>query len=299
LGYSATNHNFIYLCLTSSIAKQSHHAQFNEALYLQPSWPPAAQLLYDLGVGLDTVVYSKEGSVTKDSVESEYWIPGTVETIQVPWPLSAALPPVKDIWKVPLSLALHPLPLHHMPAVDPTPRTIAAKAARTIVDKSSRRISSQPQASNILLDFDVGHGNMSMIYMPHDLYFGACEQLLDLRKFDLGKHATASLNLYRSGGRVHIATMSHSTPAAKIPKWRTRMRGTWLIKIDDIVISTVVEAGQALKSLVEFGGSTATLLFAYPEICPNLSKNLSQSVSQWSTHCFISVFPSTCPQPIK
>jgi hypothetical protein len=58
--------------------------------------------------------------------------------------------------------------------------------------------------------------------------------------------------------------MSRSTPAAKILKWRTCMHGAWLIKID---------AGQALKSLVESGGSTATLLFAYPEICPNLSHN--------------------------
>ncbi len=51
------------------------------------------------------------------------------------------------------------------------------------------------------------------------------------------------------------------------------MHGTWLIKIDDTVISMVAEAGQALKSLVESGGSTATLLFAYPKTCPNLSNN--------------------------
>jgi hypothetical protein len=109
--------------------------------------------------------------------------------------------------------------------------------------------------------------------MPPNLFFDACEQHLDLQKFDLGKHATAGLNLHQSGGRVHIASMSCSTQAAKIPKWRTHMHGAWLIKFDDTAISTVVEAGQALKSLVESGGSMVTLLFAYPEICPNLSHN--------------------------
>ncbi len=115
--------------------------------------------------------------------------------------------------------------------------------------------------------------------MSPDPYFDACEQPLDLQKFDLGKHAMVGLNLYQSGGRVHIVSMSHSTPADKILEWRTRMRGTWLIKIYDTVVSTVVEAGQALKSLVDSGGSTAILLFAYPEICPNLPHNSLPIVS--------------------
>ncbi len=114
-----------------------------------------------------------------------------------------------------------------------------------------------------------------MIYMSPNPYFDACEQPPDLRKFDLGKHATAGLNLYQSGGRVHIASMSCGTPAAKIPKWRAPMRGVWLIKIDETVINTINEAGQTLKlkSLMESGLFTATLLFAYLEICPYLSRN--------------------------
>jgi hypothetical protein len=67
--------------------------------------------------------------------------------------------------------------------------------------------------------------------------------------------------------------MSDSTPAAKIPEWRACIHGAWLIKIDDTVISVIIEAKQALKSLMESGCSTATLLFVYPEICPNLTHN--------------------------
>ncbi len=67
--------------------------------------------------------------------------------------------------------------------------------------------------------------------------------------------------------------MSCSNPVAKIPEWRACMCGTWFIKIDGTVISTISEAEQALKSLMESGGSMAMLLFAYPEICPNLTHN--------------------------
>ena len=46
LGFTATDHNILYLDLESGLVKRSHHAQFNEAWYLQPVRPPAAQLLY-------------------------------------------------------------------------------------------------------------------------------------------------------------------------------------------------------------------------------------------------------------
>jgi hypothetical protein len=44
LGYMATNQNIAYLDLDSGIVKQSHHATFDEAWYLQPACPPATQL---------------------------------------------------------------------------------------------------------------------------------------------------------------------------------------------------------------------------------------------------------------
>ncbi len=53
LGYTATDQNIVYLDLDSGLVKQSHHAQFDEAWFLQDSCPPAAQLLYDLGMEPD------------------------------------------------------------------------------------------------------------------------------------------------------------------------------------------------------------------------------------------------------
>ena len=67
--------------------------------------------------------------------------------------------------------------------------------------------------------------------------------------------------------------MSPSTPAAKIPDWRTRVRGAWLIKVDGKCISSIADARSAIRSAVESGTQAVTLLFSHPEIRPNLSNN--------------------------
>ncbi len=63
LSYTATDQNIVYLDLNTGAIKQSHHAQFDEAWYLQPSRPPVAQLLYDIGIEPDPAFYSEAGIV--------------------------------------------------------------------------------------------------------------------------------------------------------------------------------------------------------------------------------------------
>ena len=50
LGYPATMANIVYLDLDSVRVKTCGHAKFDEAWYCQTPRPPAAQLLYDLGL---------------------------------------------------------------------------------------------------------------------------------------------------------------------------------------------------------------------------------------------------------
>jgi hypothetical protein len=120
----------VYLDLDSGIVKRSHHAQFDEAWYLQDSRPPAAQLLYDLGVMDDAETYTASGVLYDDSVVSDFCLPGRIEQIQVPWPPSAPsklLEPTE--WEVPDLCTRLPLPLQNMLAVVPTRQTVGAKAA--------------------------------------------------------------------------------------------------------------------------------------------------------------------------
>ena len=62
LGYVATDQDIIYLDLDTGVVKTSHHAQFNEAWYLQTTHPPAAQILYDLSIHPDAILPEKRPS---------------------------------------------------------------------------------------------------------------------------------------------------------------------------------------------------------------------------------------------
>jgi hypothetical protein len=102
--------------------------------------------------------------------------------------------------------------------------TVVACAAHTLAapkDNQQRHL----QTSNILTEIEFYCDNMAMIHILLDLYFDVIEQPIDLRKFDLHRHATADLSLYESGGRIHLASVLPHTPAAKIKDWHTCVRG--------------------------------------------------------------------------
>jgi hypothetical protein len=146
----------------------------------------------------------------------------------------------------------------------------------------------QPRAIDVMMMFNVGSRNMAMIYMSPDPYFEAFEQPIDFRKFDTGKHPTMGLSLYEASRRLYLATVSPSTPAAKILDWRAQNRGAWLIKVNKHLVAMVEKVQNAFANLHSNGTYNATLLFAHPEIRPNLSHNglpivLSAPFSQ-STH---------------
>ncbi len=117
-----------------------------------------------------------------------------------------------------------------------------------------------------MAEFDISRKDMAMIYLSPDPYYDAFEHSLDLCKFDIATHATAGLSLLESSGRLHLATMSPSTPAAKMKDWQTHMKGAWLIKIGDVNVSTIKEAKSAFQSIHDSGSTSTTLLFAHQDV---------------------------------
>jgi hypothetical protein len=146
LGYTATDHNILYLDLDSGIVKHSHHAQFDEAWYLQATRPPASQLLYDLGVEPDGSLYSNTG-VIATATDSDFHLPGTIEQVQVAWPPMASPSMMKEHWHVPDKCTILPLPFHHMDTVSTSQNSITAK----------RLLRSLPQANHV---DPVSHGSL-------------------------------------------------------------------------------------------------------------------------------------------
>jgi hypothetical protein len=82
LGYTATDQNIVYLNLTTGVVKLSHHVQFDKAWYLQVSWPPTAQLLYDIGIKPNPTYYSEAGVVVPANLDVD-----SIIVPQPPWPL--------------------------------------------------------------------------------------------------------------------------------------------------------------------------------------------------------------------
>ena len=107
--------------------------------------------------------------------------------------------------------------------------------------------------------------------MSPDLYHKAFEEVLDLRRFDYSRHRTAGLCLAHANGRLILGGMAPSTPAAKIPRWRSRIKGAWLIKIGDKAVSSISDAQSAFAALDSAGITSVTLLFSHPEIRQDIS----------------------------
>jgi hypothetical protein len=116
LGYPAMDQNICYLDLNTGIVKRCHHAQFDEVWYLQPNTPPAAQLLYDLGIEPDEAFYTEIGPLPL-TVASNAQLPGTIKKILVPWPpLPPMTSPLCKHWPVLAAYTITPYPF-----VSPSP----------------------------------------------------------------------------------------------------------------------------------------------------------------------------------
>jgi hypothetical protein len=220
IGYTAMDHNICYIDLDTGTVKQSHHAIFDEAWYLQPHRPPAAQLLYDLGLEPDDVC----DPVPQDQVPDAPWPPLPSDKIA-------------PIWKVPPLSRMTPLQLRETST--PRPLTAAAALLRNASVLATKACCQSP--SDTVTEYLIGKNDMAMVYMSPDPYFEAFEEVIDLHKFDLKKHHTAGLCLAQNDRQLILGSIAPSTPGAWIPRWRSRIKGAWLIKVGDTQVSTIAD----------------------------------------------------------
>jgi hypothetical protein len=264
IGYTASNQNIIYIDLDSGLVKRSHHAQFDEAWYLQPHCPLAAQLLYDLGLEDDDEAILPFPAEPTDSIAS------------TPLPPISPSMPLKEKWSPPPLSCATPLPLRELSA--PRPLTAAAAMMHTInttltnngIPVVAARVNAL-SPSEIVSEFMIGKHNMATVYMSPDPYFEAFKEWIDLRGFNLATHRTAGLCLAAHNGWLFLGTMKPNTPGAKIPCWHSCIKGAWLIKIDDVLVSTIEDVQAAFEATSNKGVPSIRLLFSHPEFCPDVS----------------------------
>jgi hypothetical protein len=241
LGYTATDENISYIDVHSRIVKTSHHAIFDEAWYLQLKRPPFAQMLYDVGLEpeLDPITVV---------VESE----------------PAPPPPLPDKapTKAPLFATRLPLPLR----ISTAPSTFTAAAAKSTMIDDMLITESLPKKRlehELIMAHDISKKDIECVYLSPSSFRDSFEEVLDLRRFDPSRSATAGLMCELKNGRVYLRQMLASTPGAKIRAWRTRLCGAWIIKIAGKPIHSIDDVATILSDLKSNGATSCTILMAH------------------------------------
>lgn len=262
IGYTATDDNIRYIDVYSGVVKTSHHAVFDEAWYLQSSRPPAAQLLYDMGMEPDI-----------DQIEEEL---GTTELAPYP-PIPHHAP-----HKLPTKAVIYPIPLRISP--QPSFPVYAASAAKTKV------VPEDPAQGDL---WNIWKENKEevfrQIYLSPTPYHDAFEERMDIRRWHPTDHPTAGLRLVQENGRVMLINMDKSTPASRIPRWRSRLKGAWLMQVDGMPVHSVSDVQISIKRAKLDGKITCDLLLAHAELRTGLSHDgvPQVSIDQLNTRFFV------------
>ena len=120
--------------------------------------------------------------------------------------------------------------------------------------------------SDIVAEYLIGKHDMATVYMSPNPYFEAFKETTDLQKFDLHRHSIAGLCLAQSNDRLFLGGMAPSTPGSKIPRWRSRLKGAWLIKVCNNPVSSITDVQTAFATAIASGLTSVPLLFSHPEI---------------------------------
>ncbi len=187
----------INLDINSGNIKTSHQTTFEEAWYLQDSCPPAAQLLYTLGLE------DKTTSTTcppPRPVKVAVYPSLPSNTMHYPSTVSACM--------THLPLCLSPEPAQNPPSVHTTKRS-------RFIDQ----LSNTPRDdTNTSWFYGVSSTYVAQAYMSPSLYNNAFKEELNLWRFDFTKHRAAGMPLVQQGNRLILASMVTLTPRANIPR---------------------------------------------------------------------------------
>ena len=245
LGYTATDQNIIYLDLQSNRVKFCHHAYFDEAWYTQPARPPTAQLLYDCGMN-HTVEYKTTPQTTQPPLRYP--------------PITHSRPPT-----LPNQAVQQPLPLHQLACTTYT----------------SQRPTRDPYANTSLArktvnEYDITTRDMAQVYIAPCPYYHGTEIELDLGPLNRRTHfesPTAGMRFITSNGRMLLQHIDQKSLAARIPRWRSTIKGAWLRSINGNTVTDINDVKKYINQALQANSKTCILVFSHPEIAHGLTND--------------------------
>ena len=143
---------------------------------------------------------------------------------------------------------------------------------------STSRINSD---AKVVHDFDITSRDLRQVYFSPSPYNAAFEEMLDkkyLLSSALSRDSYGGLEFLIMDQRLFLSGIKASSPFAQLVRWRSRLRGAWLIKIDDVPIDSLDAVSRALSTssskpgtqciLFPLGGSESWADFGgYPTDC--------------------------------
>lgn len=305
IGYTATDKNVRYIDINSGLVKSCHHAVFDEAWYTQPRRPPTAQLLYSLGLrssgadsstspdtppgqfSLDPTIpdsVSESQSVLKDDTGGPSSENGD-DKMALRCPESSPSPPTE---------APQPLVLEYSggseppsgdsstdghiitPSQNDTPPVVSTEASGVLFASRAVSCSRINMDAKVVHDFDITHRDLCQVYFSPSPYDAAFEETYE-RKYitepSLLAHRTGGFVFQVMDNRCLVSSILPGSIFARIPRWRSRIRGAWLVSIDGIEVSSEADVCAALSSSLTQSDSLCVLLFSHPEIRHGLTND--------------------------
>jgi hypothetical protein len=244
---------WVLLPWTRTLSTSCHHAYFDEAWYLQPTCPPAAQLLYNCGL------------LAEEAAEDILPSPPTLmpHALYPPFPaydMEFCTIPIGPAIQLPL-----PLSLHH------TPSSITACAACLTPQLTSPHTGNKD--STAVSDFFITAHDMSQVYISQHPYKDGLEIYLDLRHKKHYSHHAAGMKFITVNGRLILQNIDKGTLAACIPRWWSELKGAWLREINSHPITTLDNIHWYLNECSTLPLKSCILTFSHPKIPHGLSND--------------------------
>ncbi len=265
--------------MTSGVVKQSHHAVFDEASYLQPLHPPATQLLYNLGLKDNAPVCDARG-----------------DTEIALYPPTSCLKS-KGPNKLPIVARHLHLPLQESVTLS----TYGTRADTVMVDDPfSGTVLQCNHDVMIVTKFGITLQNMEQVFFSWTAYNDAFEEYLDMKHFYPTSHPASGMHFFTEGDCLILQHMAKGLLCTKIRNWRSRLKGAWLISLNDRPVLSVKDINEIFEECLTSGSPQCTLLFSHPDVRHGLTNegipqiSLDQLNPRMMFHGFTPPTPTLC-----
>ena len=130
--------------------------------------------------------------------------------------------------------------------------------------------------AKVVHEFGINHRDLQQVYFSPSPYNAAFEESLSKRWFTestLQRHPQGGMSFQLINERLILTSIEESAPFAMLPQWRSRLRGAWLIRVQNKDVSTEEQVAVALLAAVRSDCIDILLLFSHPEIRHGLTSD--------------------------